>query len=98
MACTRATETCTRFRGTLGLPLGENGFLNLTAEYGNAEPTDRSVQRNDAITLINSGNAAVRNPAQIWGSPKVSDDLKLWANTDGVPLTVEGGGSGESPC
>ena len=67
--------------GNAGLPLGENGFLNLTAEYGNAEPTDRSVQRNDAITLINSGNAAVRNPAQIWGSPKVSDDLKLWANT-----------------
>ncbi len=68
--------------GNIGLPLGENGFLNVTGEYGNALPTDRSVQRNDAIALIQQqGNTAVRQPAQIWGSPEVSDEIKLWANT-----------------
>ena len=66
--------------GNIGLPLGETGFLNLTGEYGNALPTDRSVQRNDAIALMRSGNTSVRQPAQIWGSPEVSDEIKLWAN------------------
>ena len=68
--------------GNIGLPLGETGFLNLTGEYGNALPTDRSVQRDDAVALINvQGNNSVRDPAQIWGSPEVSDEIKLWANT-----------------
>ena len=67
--------------GNIGLPLGETGFLNLTGEYGNAMPTDRSVQRNDALALINTQrNTHVRAPAQIWGSPEVSDEIKLWAN------------------
>ena len=66
--------------GNVGLPLGETGFLNLTGEYGNSNNTDRSTQRNDAIKLINSGNTHVRQPAQIWGSPQVSDDIKVWAN------------------
>ena len=68
------------FAGNIGLPIGEAGFLNLSAEYGNVNPTDRSVQRNDALLLIGAGNSSVRNPAQIWGSPHVEDDLKLWAN------------------
>jgi len=64
----------------LGLPLGENGFVNFSLEYGSSDPTDRSVQRNDAAGLIAAGNTAVRNPAQIWGSPEIEDDLKFWAN------------------
>ena len=68
--------------GNIGLPLGETGFLNLTGEYGNTNPTDRSVQRNDALALVGAGNQHVRSPAQIWGSPQVSDEIKLWANTD----------------
>ena len=67
--------------GNFGLPLGESGFLNLTGEYGNADPTDRGVQRNDAKKLIASGNPSVRTPAQIWGSPRISNDFKLWANS-----------------
>ena len=67
--------------GNFGLPLGESGFLNLTGEYGNADPTDRGVQRNDAKKLIASGSPHVRTPAQIWGSPTVSNDFKLWANS-----------------
>ena len=66
--------------GNVGLPLGETGFLNLTGEYGNAMPTDRSVQRNDALALMQAGNRSVRRPAQIWGSPEISDEIKLWAN------------------
>ncbi len=67
--------------GNVGLPLGETGFLNLTGEYGNANPTDRSTQRLDALALLGAGNTSVRSPAQIWGSPQVSDEIKLWANT-----------------
>ena len=66
--------------GNFGLPLGETGFLNLTGEYGNSWPTDRSLQRDDATALIADGNTSVRNPAQIWGSPQIHDELKLWAN------------------
>ena len=67
--------------GNIGLPLGETGFLNLTGEYGNANPTDRSTQRLDALALLGSGNNSVRNPAQVWGSPQISNEVKLWANT-----------------
>ncbi len=64
----------------VGLPLGESGFFNITAEYGTSDSTSRSVQRNDAAALIAAGNTAVRDPAQIWGSPETDDDMKLWVN------------------
>ena len=65
-----------------GIPLGEFGFANLSVEYGNQEPTDRAIQRNDAASLVSAGNTAVRTPtAQVWGSPRVTDDLKVWLNT-----------------
>ncbi len=68
--------------GNFGVPLGESGFANVTVEYGNQDPTDRATQRRDAAGLISAGNTAVRTPtAQIWGSPKVTDDLKVWINT-----------------
>ena len=38
--------------GNVGLPLGDTGFVNLSLEYGNADPTNRSVQRADAAALI----------------------------------------------
>ena len=67
--------------GNFGLPLGRSGFANITVEYGNQDPTDRAVQRGDAAGLIAAGNSAVRTPtAQVWGSPKVTDDLKVWTN------------------
>jgi len=64
----------------LGLPWGKHGFFNFSVEYGGSDPTDRSVQRDDAAALIAAGNTAVANPAQIWGSPEIEDDTKLWAN------------------
>ena len=66
--------------GNIGLPLGVNGFANLSFEYGNADPTDRSVQRLDAAALIAAGNTEVADPAQIWGNPTIEDDVKLFAN------------------
>ena len=66
--------------GNVGLPLGGLGFANLSAEYGNSASTSRSVQRSDAALLTSVGNTHVRDPAQIWGSPKIEDDYKLWGN------------------
>ena len=65
------------YAGNVGMPLGENGFANLSFEYGNSDPTDRSVQRGDASALIAAGNTAVRNPAQIWGSPEERNNAKF---------------------
>ena len=66
--------------GNLGLPLGD-GFLNVSGEFKQADPTSRSVQRADAQGLIDAGNNAVRQPAaQIWGAPEIRDDYKLFAN------------------
>ena len=64
----------------IGMPMGENGFFNLSMEYGGADPTSRSVQRNDAINIINTGNSMIRNPAQVWGTPLLEDDTKVFAN------------------
>ncbi len=66
--------------GNIGLPLTDAGFANFSFEYSEADPTDRSVQRDDAAALIAAGNTAVADPAQIWGSPKIDDEWKLWAN------------------
>ena len=69
-----------------GFPLGAAGFLNVSLEYGASGDTVRSVQRADAETLANAGNRWISDPAQIWGSPKVKDDIKTFVNL-GHPLT-----------
>lgn len=67
--------------GNMGLPLTDNGFLNLSAEFNEVDPTSRSVQRDDAQTLIMAGNTDVRAPkAQIWGAPDIKDNYKLFGN------------------
>ncbi|GHA05106.1 ligand-gated channel [Arenicella chitinivorans] len=68
-----------------GFAIGD-GFLNLTAEFSEAEATDRSVQRSDAAGLIAAGYQGVNDPAQVWGSPEIDGDIKLWANF-GTQLT-----------
>ena len=72
--------------GNVGLPLSENGFINLSAEYRTADDTSRSIQRDDAAALIAAGNTFVADPAQIWGSPEIKHDIKLFANA-GVELS-----------
>ena len=64
----------------LGLPLTDSGFANFSFEYGETDSTDRSVQRDDAAALVAAGNTSVLNPAQVWGSPKIEDDIKVWGN------------------
>ena len=68
------------FAGNVGLPLGETGFANLSLEYRNSDPTNRSVQRADAAALIAAGNTDVADPAQIWGNPTIEDDVKFFGN------------------
>jgi iron complex outermembrane receptor protein len=66
--------------GNVGLPLSDKGFINLSAEYRTADDTSRSIQRADAAGLIEAGNTFVADPAQIWGSPEIKHDIKLFAN------------------
>ena len=71
------------FAGNVGLPVGSSGFANLSLEYGGSEPTNRAVQRADAQALSLVGNTAVRDTAQLWGAPRVEDDLKAFVNFGG---------------
>ena len=65
----------------VGLPLGTRGFANLSLEYGGSNPTNRSAPRSDAIALIAAGNTSVMSDTpQVWGSPDIDDDLKLFGN------------------
>lgn len=66
--------------GNIGLPLSDDGFANLSFQYKNADATSRSVQRPDAQNLIDNGNTAVGDPAQIWGNPEISDDITIFGN------------------
>jgi iron complex outermembrane recepter protein len=63
-----------------GVPIGDAGFANFSAEFGEADDTSRSVQRDDAAALIAAGNTDVNDPAQIWGQPILSDDFKFFVN------------------
>ena len=76
--------------GNIGLG-SERAWANLSLEYGNADETVRSYQRQDAIDLIEAGNLNVADPAQRWGQPFVRNDVKFFANygaglTDAIKL------------
>ena len=66
---------------SVGLPLGERGFVRLSGDWKERAATARSVQRADAQALIDAGNAAVERPyAQVWGQPDLDDDWKGFVN------------------
>lgn len=69
-----------RFAANLGLPLTDEGFVNLSLDYSEYEPTERQVQRGDAARL-SLNNSAIQNPAQTWGSAEVRDDIKFFLNS-----------------
>ncbi len=75
--------------GNVGMGLSDRGFANFSFEVNQQDPTSRSIQRTDAQALIDAGNTSVKTPAQIWGSPKFSNDFKLFLNT-GIEL-ADGG-------
>ncbi|MEQ8860571.1 MAG: TonB-dependent receptor [Pseudomonadales bacterium] len=70
----------------IGLPLGDNGFANATLQVKSSDATDRSLPRTDAQALIDTGNTAVVQPAQIWGAPEVDDDVAFFLNA-GIELS-----------
>ncbi|MCY4144691.1 MAG: TonB-dependent receptor [Gammaproteobacteria bacterium] len=71
----------------IGLPMSDLGFANFSFEWKENGATSRSTQRGDAQALINAGNTHVRQPAaQIWGSPDVYDDFKIFGNF-GIEIT-----------
>jgi len=72
-----------RIAANIGMPFTDDGFANLSVELQESDATSRSVQRADAQGLYDGGNTNIWNyplPAQTWGSPEVSDDLKLVLN------------------
>ncbi len=78
----------TTIDGNLGLPLTENGFVNLSFQLKNADATSRSVQRPDAAGIAAAGNADIQNPAQIWGNPEIKDDMTFFFNS-GIDINDE---------
>jgi iron complex outermembrane receptor protein len=70
----------TEVSGNIGMPLTDDGFANLSFQYKNSDATSRSVQRPDAAGFITEGVSGVGNPAQIWGSPEVNDDITIFGN------------------
>lgn len=69
----------TQISGNVGMPLTDDGFANLSFQYKNSDATSRSVQRPDAAGFAEAG-LNVANPAQIWGSPEVNDDITIFGN------------------
>lgn len=73
-------ETSYKIAGNVGFPLGENGFLNISAEYVDNEALSRGIQRPDAQALIDGGVTGVGSDspfgdapfAQSWGRPETS--------------------------
>ena len=80
-----------RLAGNIGLPLGDSGFVNITAEYGEVDGTVRSIVRQDVLDLIAAGNTAAADfktinsytgaVPQYWGQPDVEDDFKIFINS-----------------
>ena len=75
-----SSEDMTTVATNIGLPLSDSGFANLSFEFAESSPTDRSVQQEDAAALAQVGVPNVANPVKPWGSPKVSGSIKSVAN------------------
>ncbi|MBB1427107.1 TonB-dependent receptor [Shewanella sp. SG44-2] len=71
----------TTIDGNIGLPLTDDGFVNISAQYKTADETSRSVQRPDAAAIAAGGNTSILNPAQTWGNPEINDDFTVFVNS-----------------
>ncbi|MBR9805987.1 MAG: TonB-dependent receptor [Alphaproteobacteria bacterium] len=88
----------------IGLQQGfvfDNGFLNLSGEYTDAQPTSRSRQRADAIALQEAyPELNVANPVQHWGQPErqayrfALNGQYDFANTQAYVFSTYGFGNG----
>ena len=77
---TEGDGATTTIAGKYGMPLGQDGFVTTSFQIRQADDTSRSAQRPDAAALIAAGNTAVANPAQVWGAPKIDDDVTFFMN------------------
>ncbi|MCH8135469.1 MAG: TonB-dependent receptor plug domain-containing protein [Proteobacteria bacterium] len=76
--------------GNVGLPLGDSGFINITAEFREVDGTVRSVVRDDVQAMIDGGytpasdfltiNSYTAEVPHYWGTPDIKDDIKLFVN------------------
>ena len=74
------SEDKDRVSGNVGLPLGDTGFANISFEYSSDEPTSRSDLRSDVARMIEAGNTYIADPAHVWGSPEIDDNIKTVLN------------------
>ena len=81
-------EDKTRVSGNVGLPLTEHGFANFSFEYSSDSPTERSVLRSDVASMIAGGNTHIADPAHVWGSPDIDDNIKTFVNL-GIDLDTD---------
>ncbi len=80
-------ESSTKLAGNVGLPSGENGFINLSFEYVDNEALSRGLIRPDAQALVNAGVPGVGADSpfgdapftQTWGRPETSG-TRLFVN------------------
>lgn len=73
-----------RFSTNLGLPVGNDGFFNATAEYINSNFTSRGSARPDAAAVaaaVGVENVPFEGLGQRWGSPDV-EGFRLFFNTE----------------
>jgi iron complex outermembrane recepter protein len=68
-----AGEVDTKIAANVGLPLTDNGFLNLSAEYTDSPELSRGIQHASAV-----GVPGAKNPAMNWGRPKSSGLRTTW--------------------
>ncbi len=78
------------FGANAGFSLGDNGFINVTAEIKETDGTVRSVIRDDVAGMLEAGyltnefsliNAYTDEVPQYWGQPDVEGDVKLFVNS-----------------
>lgn len=63
-----------------GMTLGDNGFLNISAEYVNSGPTSRGTQRPGALQLSQERpDLTIPNPVQKWGQTEI-EAARLFVN------------------
>ncbi len=73
-------EVSYKLAGNVGLPMGDNGFINISGEYVDNEALSRGLIRPDAQALIDAGvpNVGGDSPfgdapfTQTWGRPETS--------------------------
>jgi iron complex outermembrane receptor protein len=81
-------EQSVKVAANVGLPAGDNGFVNISAEYIDNDGLSRGLQRPDAQALIDGGTSGVGADApfgdaplvQSWGRPETSG-LRLFINS-----------------